>query len=143
MISIEIPFHELDFTYVRSRGPGGQNVNRTNSAAVLRWNLWASSSLRDELKERLAQKLQGKLTEDGDLIIRSDVHRDQDQNRSECIRRLHEILRKAVFVPKKRIATKPTKSSQRKRVESKKSNQRLNLLGRKSAIELQRFPDMG
>lgn len=120
MIEIQIPFSEMEFTYVRSRGPGGQNVNRTNSAAVLRWNIWSSQVLTWELKEKLARKLQGKLTGDGDLIIRSDVHRDQDQNRSECIRRLHETLKKAFFVPKKRIATKPTRSSQRKRIETKK-----------------------
>lgn len=120
MIEIQIPFSEMDFSYVRSRGPGGQNVNRTNSAAVLRWNLWTSLVLSDDLKEKLGRKLSGKLTEEGDLIIRSDVHRDQDQNRSECIRRLHEILKKSLFVPKRRIATKPSKSSQRKRVETKK-----------------------
>lgn len=120
MNEIQIPFFEMEFTYVRSRGPGGQNVNRTNSAAILRWNLWSSQVLSDDLKEKLGRKLHGKLTEEGDLIVRSDVHRDQDQNRSECIRRLHEILKKALFVPKKRIATKPTRSSQRKRIEAKK-----------------------
>ena len=69
---------------------------------------------------RLRMKLQAKLTKEGDLVIRSDVHRDQDQNRSECIRRLQEILQRALHVPKRRVATKPTKSSQRKRVETKK-----------------------
>lgn len=121
----------MDFTYVRSRGPGGQNVNRTNSAAVLRWNLWESQVLAPELKEKLAQKLHGKLTEEGDLIIRSDVYRDQDQNRSECIHRLHEILRRALFVPKKRVATKPTRSSQRKRLESKKIHAEIKSLRKK------------
>lgn len=120
MLSIEIPFHELDFTYVRSRGPGGQNVNRTNSAAVLRWNLFASSALSEELKNRIYGKIKNQLTEEGDVIIRSDVHRDQDQNRSECIKRLHDLLKRALFVPKKRVATKPTRSSVRKRLEGKK-----------------------
>ena len=122
MIAIQIPFAELDFTYARSRGPGGQNVNRTNSAAILRWNLFASQVLSEELKIRLLQKLAGQLTEDGDLVIRSDVHRDQDQNRSECIARLHATLRKALFVPKKRVATKPTKSSVRKRLDNKRKH---------------------
>lgn len=131
MIQVQIPFFEMEFTYARSRGPGGQNVNRTNSAAILRWNLWASQSLSDELKERLAQKLHGKLTTEGDLIIRSEVHRDQDQNRSECIKRLHETLRKALFVPKKRVATKPTRSSQRKRLESKKKDSEIKALRKK------------
>ncbi|WP_374030143.1 alternative ribosome rescue aminoacyl-tRNA hydrolase ArfB [Bdellovibrio bacteriovorus] len=131
MISVQIPFAEMDFTYARSRGPGGQNVNRTNSAAILRWNLWQSQVLSSEVKEKLALKLHGKLTEEGDLIIRSDVHRDQDQNRSECIRRLHETLRKALFVPKKRVATKPTKSSVRKRLESKKQHSEIKSLRQK------------
>lgn len=119
MIAFEIPFHEMDFTYARSRGPGGQNVNKTNSAAILRWNLFATQVFNEETKVKLANKLQSQLTVDGDLLVRSEIHRDQDQNRSECIRKLHEILRKALFVPRKRIATKPTRSSQRKRVESK------------------------
>lgn len=131
MISIQIPFAEMDFTYARSRGPGGQNVNRTNSAAILRWNLWASNALNADTKERLAIKLQSKLTVDGDLIIRSEVHRDQDQNRSECIRKLHETLQKALFVPKKRVATKPTRSSQRKRVDEKKRNSEVKSLRQK------------
>lgn len=131
MISIQIPFSEMDFTYARSRGPGGQNVNRTNSAAILRWNLWQSAALTSELKERLAMKLQGKLTVDGDLIVRSETHRDQDQNRSECIRKLHEILSKALFVPKKRVATKPTRSSQRKRVDAKKRHAEVKSLRQK------------
>ncbi|WP_253715935.1 alternative ribosome rescue aminoacyl-tRNA hydrolase ArfB [Bdellovibrio bacteriovorus] len=117
---IQIPFHEMDFSYARSGGPGGQNVNKTNSAAILRWNLESSQVFNEDQKARLRMKLQGKLTKDGDLLIRSDVHRDQDQNRSECIRRLQETLQRALHVPKKRVATKPTKSSQRKRVETKK-----------------------
>jgi ribosome-associated protein len=131
MISLHIPFHEMEFTYARSRGPGGQNVNRTNSAAILRWNLWSSQVLSAEIKERLALKLHGKLTVDGDLIIRSEVHRDQDQNRSECIQKLHEMLRKALFVPKKRVATKPTRSSKRKRLDSKKKDAETKALRQK------------
>lgn len=131
MMQIQIPFFEMEFTYARSRGPGGQNVNRTNSAAILRWNLWASQSFSDEVKERLTQKLHGKLTTDGDLIIRSEIHRDQDQNRSECIKKLHETLKKALFVPKKRVATKPTRSSQRRRLDSKKKDAEIKTLRKK------------
>lgn len=131
MIHIQIPFFEMEFTYARSRGPGGQNVNRTNSAAILRWNLWSSQAVSDQMKERLGQKLHGKLTAEGDLIIRSEVHRDQDQNRSECIKKLHETLRKALFVPKKRIATKPTRSSQRKRLDAKKKDSEIKSLRKK------------
>jgi ribosome-associated protein len=86
----------------------------------LRWNLENSQVFNEDQKARLRMKLQGKMTKEGDLLIRSDVHRDQDQNRSECIRRLQDTLQRALHVPKKRVATKPTKSSQRKRVETKK-----------------------
>ena len=116
----KIPWSEFEFTYVRSRGPGGQNVNKTNSAVILRWNISKSSVFSNEIKERILTKLQHRLTEDGDIIIRSDIHRDQDQNRSECLERLTDLLLKALFVPKKRIKTKPTKSSQQRRVDSKK-----------------------
>lgn len=119
-MSFQIPFHELSFSYARSGGPGGQNVNKTNSAAILRWNLESSQVFTEIQKERLRAKLASRLSKEGEILVRSDVHRDQDQNRSECIRRLHEMLVKALHVPKKRVATKPTKSSQRKRVESKK-----------------------
>lgn len=130
-IRAKVPFHELDFSYARSRGPGGQNVNKTNSAAVLRWNLLASEAFTVEQKERIFKKLENRLTKDGDLVIRSDEFRDQDRNRSECIRRLGEVLERALFVPKKRIATKPSRSSQRKRVEAKKSHGEIKSLRRK------------
>jgi ribosome-associated protein len=128
---VNIPFHELEFSYARSGGPGGQNVNKTNSAAILRWNLSASSVFTEVQKERLRAKLFNKLSKEGDLIIRSDVHRDQDQNRSECIRRLNDTLSRALHVAKKRVATKPTKSSQRKRVESKKIHSETKSLRKK------------
>ncbi|ASD63575.1 alternative ribosome rescue aminoacyl-tRNA hydrolase ArfB [Bdellovibrio bacteriovorus] len=131
MIEIQIPFAELDFTYARSRGPGGQNVNRTNSAAILRWNLMSSQVISEELKLRLQAKLAAQLTEDGDILIRSDVHRDQDQNRSECIARLHALLRKALFVPKKRVATKPSRSSVRKRLDTKRKHSETKTLRQK------------
>ncbi|WP_413574705.1 alternative ribosome rescue aminoacyl-tRNA hydrolase ArfB [Bdellovibrio sp. HCB290] len=113
-------YHEFDFTYARSRGPGGQNVNRTNSAAILRWNLRDTQMLPENLKERLLAKLATQLTDDGDILIRSEEFRDQDQNRSACLKKLQALVQKALFVPKKRIATKPSRSSVRKRLDTKK-----------------------
>ena len=121
-MKIIIPYHELDFSFARSRGAGGQNVNKTNSAAILRWNLLTSTAITEEVRERLFNKLQTRLTKEGDLIIRSETQRDQDQNKSECIKKLHEILEKALYVPRKRVATKPTKSSVRKRLNTKKAH---------------------
>ncbi|WP_246845602.1 alternative ribosome rescue aminoacyl-tRNA hydrolase ArfB [Bdellovibrio sp. ZAP7] len=120
LIDVSQFYHEFDFTYARSRGPGGQNVNRTNSAAILRWNLRDSQALPENIKARLLEKLAAQLTVDGDILIRSEEFRDQDQNRSACLKRLQALLQKALFVPKKRVATKPTRSSVRKRLDSKK-----------------------
>lgn len=131
MTPLVFPYNELDFSYVRSRGPGGQHVNKTNSAVLLRWNLLSTSLFNDEVKARLAEKLASQLTVDGDLLVRSETQRDQDQNKSECLRKLQAILQKALFVPKKRIKTKPTRSSQRKRLESKKKHSEVKNLRRK------------
>ncbi|WP_413557249.1 alternative ribosome rescue aminoacyl-tRNA hydrolase ArfB [Bdellovibrio sp. HCB209] len=120
LIDVAQFYHEFDFTYARSRGPGGQNVNRTNSAAILRWNLRDSQGLPENIKARLLEKLATQLTDDGDILIRSEEFRDQDQNRSACLKKLQALLAKALFVPKKRVATKPTRSSVRKRLDSKK-----------------------
>jgi ribosome-associated protein len=132
-MDIIIPFHELEFTYARSRGPGGQNVNRTNSAAILRWNLQRSQAFSEAVKLRLATNLAGQLTDAGDILIRSDEHRDQDQNRSSCINKLQIIFKKALFVPKRRVATKPKRSAVRRRLDSKKHLSENKLLRKKVA----------
>jgi len=113
---------EISFEFTRSRGAGGQHVNRTESAVILRWNLPATRAFSEIEKERLMKNLESQLTKDGELLIRAETHRDQDSNRKEALRRLEGILQKALFVPKKRIKTKPTKSSQRKRLDSKKAH---------------------
>ncbi len=114
-----LPYHEFEFVVMRSRGPGGQNVNKTNSAVQLRWNLWNSTSLPPELQSILLQKLGSQLTSEGELLIRSEGSRDQDANKKACLEKLLSLLEKALFVPKKRFKTKPTRSSQRKRLDSK------------------------
>lgn len=114
-----LPYSELELSFVRSRGPGGQNVNKTNSACQLRWNLQSTASLPDEVKVRLLLKLASRLTEDGDLLLRSDQFRDQEANKKACIERLVEIIQQALHEPKPRRKTKPTKSSVRKRLNSK------------------------
>ena len=113
---------EIEFEFTRSRGAGGQHVNRTESAVILRWNLFETKSFVGVEKDRLLRNLANQLTKEGDLLIRSESFRDQDSNRKEAPRRFEEILKKALFVPKKRIKTKPSKSSQRKRLDSKKTH---------------------
>lgn len=115
-------YQEISFEFTRSRGAGGQHVNRTESAVILRWNLLETRAFSPIEKDRLIYKLSSQLTKEGELLVRAEVHRDQDSNRKEAVRKFEEILEKALFVPKKRIKTKPTKSSQRKRLDSKKKD---------------------
>jgi ribosome-associated protein len=125
-----LPYHELEFTSMRSRGPGGQNVNKTNSAVQLRWNLATSSSLPAEIQLKLIEKLAFRLTTEGELLIRSETSRDQDSNKKACVEKLLEILDQALFVPKKRFKTKPTRSSQKKRLDTKSKRSEVKKLRR-------------
>lgn len=131
MRSFQIPYSEMEFQVSRSGGPGGQNVNKTNSAVLLRFKIEESSVFTAEQKERILLKLASKLTQGGELLIRSEEFRDQDRNKSACIEKLHKLLAGALVVPKKRIKTKPTKSSQRRRVESKKKEGQVKALRKK------------
>lgn len=111
---------ELIFTTSRSSGAGGQNVNKVNSKVTLRWNLKNSSLISIEQKELLVQKLSNQLTGEGELIITSQESRSQLQNREEALKKLNLIITKALQKRKKRKASKPSKASIKKRLESKK-----------------------
>ncbi|MGZ5280201.1 MAG: alternative ribosome rescue aminoacyl-tRNA hydrolase ArfB [Pseudobdellovibrionaceae bacterium] len=110
---------ELELEYTRSRGPGGQHVNKTNSACLLRWNVPGTVCFSEEDKMILLSKL--RMTNDGDVILRSDEFRDQESNRKKVLEKLDTMIEQAFFVPKKRKATKPTRSSQRKRRDEKRN----------------------
>ncbi len=114
-----IPAAELSWTASRSGGPGGQGVNKLSTRVSLRWNLAHSSALGDELRARLLERLASRLTRSGDLLLHSDEHRSQLDNRLEARRRLVEVLRAALHVERKRHATRPTKGSAKRRVEGK------------------------
>ena len=111
---------EFVFTAARSRGPGGQNVNKVNSAALLKWNFEGSQALSEEEKERIRQKLTTFINKAGLLYLRSDEFRDFEANKRRCIEKLYELMGRAFFRPKKRKKTKPTRASQAKRLDSKK-----------------------
>jgi ribosome-associated protein len=113
-----IPACELDVTTSLSGGKGGQHVNKTNTKVTLRWNVHQSVVLTPNQRQLLLKNL--RLTQVGDLVIQSDEHRSQRQNIQNALEKCKNIIEKALFVPKKRKPTKPTKSSQRKRIEKKK-----------------------
>lgn len=116
----KIPWGELEFSVMRSRGPGGQNVNRTNSAVQLRFNLKDTQAFTDFEKNRILERLASRLTTEGDLLIRSETSRDQEQNRKACLEKLDALLERSFHRDPPRKKTKPTKSSVRKRVETKR-----------------------
>lgn len=119
---VRIPLDEFEWTYARSGGPGGQNVNKVSSKAVLRWHFENSPSVPDEIKSRFRTKFPSRITTDGDVVLSSELTRDQARNREDCLEKLADLLRSAAIRPKVRRATKPTKGSQRRRVEAKRRN---------------------
>ena len=110
---------ELQFSYVRSSGPGGQNVNKVNSKAVLRWNPAASAGLPDAVRARFLSRYGGRLTAEGDVIVTSQRYRDQSRNAADCIDKLRVLLLTVAVAPKKRRPTKPSRASKERRFQSK------------------------
>lgn len=118
---IEIGDDELVENFVRSSGPGGQNVNKVASAVELRFDIARLPSLPDSLRERLLARRDRRITSDGVLVIQANRFRDQSKNRDDARLRLTEIIRAGLFVAKPRIATKPSRGAQERRIEEKKS----------------------
>lgn len=118
---IAIPDEEFNISFARSSGPGGQNVNKTNSKAVLNWDVTQSPSLPIDVKNRFLKAFASRLTVEGCIVIASDESRAQEANIKGCLEKLKAMILTVATPPKIRRPTKPTRSSQRARIENKKA----------------------
>lgn len=117
---IDLDPNEYQIAFVHASGPGGQNVNKVSTAVHLRFDVRASPSLPEALKERLTRLAGRRMTEDGVLVIEARRFRTQEANRQDALRRLNDLLERASEVTPARKPTRPTKASQRQRLEKKK-----------------------
>jgi len=116
--ALTIAEHEVEINAIRAQGAGGQNINKVSSAIHLRFDIRASS-LPEPIKERLQKLNDQRITKDGVVVIKAQSHRSQEKNREEALQRLQELVESVAILPKHRRPTRPTRSSQRKRLEHK------------------------
>lgn len=128
---LHVPETEFTWSFVRAGGPGGQNVNKVASKAVLRWDVAASPSLPEAVKARLRASHPSRFTNEGELVLTSQRFRDQERNRQDCLEKLAELVRQAAAVPRPRKKTRPTRGSRENRLKDKQRRSRVKSLRRK------------
>ena len=116
---LQIPLSEFAITFARSSGPGGQNVNKVNSKATLRWSPRTSHALPETVRERFLQKYAARLTNDGEVLITSQRYRDAGRNTQDCLDKLREMLLEVARPPKTRRKTRRTRGSVERRLQGK------------------------
>jgi len=132
---IRVPESELEWSFVRSSGPGGQNVNKVASKAVLRWNVAGSPSLPHDVRTRLQSHARGRITSEGVLILSSQRFRDQERNRQDCLEKLRSLILQAATPPRPRRPTRPTRASRHARLAEKRRRRAVKTARRPPAEE--------